>query len=242
MRITQFKALAFDCYGTLIDWETGILNGLEPLTSQLNGRMTRDQILEIHAYYESKQQRLTPNLKYSDLLAVVFRRIAEEWRIPISPVDWANYGNSIKNWPAFPDSPSALQYLEKHYRLYILSNVDVRSFSYSNEKLGVQFDGVYTAEDIGSYKPSDRNFEYLFANLSRHGIDKTEILHVAESLFHDHLPANRHELANCRIFRRRNQKGQGASAGSGVKDIPVFDVSVGSMSELVELHRFQSEK
>ncbi|MDE0111718.1 MAG: haloacid dehalogenase, partial [Albidovulum sp.] len=75
-----------------------------------------------------------------------------------------------------------------------------------------------------------------------HGIDKTVFLHVAESLFHDHLPANRHDLANCRIFRRRNQKGQGASAGSGVKDIPVFDVSVGSMSELVELHRFQSEK
>ena len=240
MRIDQFKALTFDCYGTLIDWETGILDGLEPLTSRLNGRIKRDQILETHAHYESSQQSLTPSMRYSDLLAVVYRRMAEEWQISASSADCAAYGKSIKRWPAFPDSAVALQYLKNHFRLYILSNVDVRSFSYSNEKLGIQFDGIFTAEEIGSYKPSDRNFEYLFANLARHGIEKSEILHVAESLFHDHSPANRHRLANCRIFRRRSRDGQGASAGSGVRDIPRFNIELDSMSELVDLHKSQS--
>ncbi|MCY4463015.1 MAG: haloacid dehalogenase type II [Albidovulum sp.] len=239
MKLSQFKALTFDCYGTLIDWETGIIDGLQPLTSRIGGDISRNKILETHAYYESSQQRATPHMKYSDLLAVVYRRLAEEWQITASLQDCEAYGDSVKNWPAFPDCAKALRHLKKHFRLYVLSNVDIRSFFFSNEKLQVRFDGIYTAEDVGSYKPSDRNFEYLLSNLGRQGIDREEILHVAESVFHDHVPANRHRLANCRIFRRSGKDGLGASAGSGAGDTPTFNISLNSMSELAELHRSQ---
>ena len=101
------------------------------------------------------------------------------------------YGQSVRDWPAFPDTPGALPYLKQHYKLVILSNVDNENFSFSNQKLGVEFDAIYTAEDIGSYKPSLRNFEYMLAKLGeRWASRRTPILHTAESMFHDHKPAN----------------------------------------------------
>jgi putative hydrolase of the HAD superfamily len=101
-------------------------------------------------------------------LAIVFRRLAEEWLVPVTWSECVTYGRSVKNWPAFADSAAALQYLKQHYKLVILSNVDNDSFAGSNEKLMVDFDAVYTAEDIGSYKPSDRNFEYMLAHRREH--------------------------------------------------------------------------
>ena len=193
-RLTDFKALTFDCYGTLIDWETGMVEALKPLTSKVSRKLTRDQILEAHARHESSQQVQTPAKVYRDLLATVYRRLAEEWGVTVSWNDCLAYGRSIRNWPAFADTVASLQYLKRHYKLAILSNVDNESFSFSNEKLGVDFDAVYTAEDCGSYKPSARNFEYMLAKLKTIGIEKSEILHTAESLFHDHGPANEQGL------------------------------------------------
>ena len=93
------------------------------------------------------------------------------------------YGQSVRDWPAFPDTAGALAYLKQHYKLVILSNVDNENFSFSNRKLGVDFDAIYTAEDIGSYKPSQSNFEYMLARLAERGIRKDMILHTAESMF-----------------------------------------------------------
>ena len=145
------------------------------------------------------------------------------------------YGNSIKDWPAFPDSAEALAYLKKHYKLVILSNVDNESFAASNKKLGVTFDAVYTAEDIGSYKPASRNFDYMLDKLKTLGLEKGDILHTAESLFHDHRPANDQGLANCWIFRRFDKEGFGATMNPGV--MPTYDFRFTSMAELAAAHR-----
>jgi len=235
MKLTDFKALTFDCYGTLIDWESGMVAGLEPLTVRVGRDLGRDEILEAHARHESSQQQWTPAKRYSELLAIVYKRLAEEWGVAATPEECAAYGRSVRQWPAFADSPGALQYLKEHYKLVILSNVDNESFAASNAKLGVAFDAIYTAEDIGSYKPSDRNFEYMLDKLKTLGIAKHEILHTAESMFHDHGPANRHSLASCWIYRRHDQEGFGATMHPG--DMPKYDFHFNSMAELAKAHR-----
>jgi 2-haloacid dehalogenase len=235
MNLRDFKVLTFDCYGTLIDWETGMIDALTPLTSRLGGTLTRNQILEAHARHESSQQRQTPYKRYRELLALVYRRLAEKWNISVDWEECVRYGESIKDWPAFPDTADALQYLKQHYKLVILSNVDNESFSASNKKLGVAFDAIYTAEDIGSYKPADANFEYMIQMLKSRGFEKSDILHTAESLFHDHVPANRHGLHSCWIYRRHAQEGFGATMNPG--ELPHYDFRFNSMHEMADAHK-----
>jgi 2-haloalkanoic acid dehalogenase type II len=235
MKLTDFKALTFDCYGTLIDWETGLLAGLEPLAARAPRRRTRDEVLEDYAHYEHSQEHYTPTKKYSELLAVVYKRLAEHWSTPAEWTECLAFGRSIKDWPAFADSPAALSYLKQHYRLYPLTNVDNESFAHSNRKLEVQFDGVMTAEDIGSYKPSLRNFDYLLEQLKRHGIERNQVLHVAQSLLHDHVPANELAIASCWIDRRHGKASGGATR---LPDkMPRYDFRFTSLGELAEAHR-----
>lgn len=238
MRLGDFKAMTFDCYGTLIDWESGIVQGLQPLVEKTGRTLTRDEILEAHARHESAQQKQTPGKRYSALLAVVYRRLAEDWG---AVVDWDEclaYGGTVKDWPTFADSADSLAYLKQHYKLVILSNVDNASFAQSSAKLGVDFDAVYTAQDIGSYKPADRNFEYMLRHLAGIGVARDAILHTAESLFHDHEPAKRHGLASCRIFRRRGQTGYGAAMAPA--STPDYAFCFDSMADFVAAHRQES--
>lgn len=235
MKLTDFKALTFDVYGTLIDWESGMIEGLQPLTDRVSQPLTRNQILEAHARHESTQQRQTPGKRYQELLATVYRRLAEGWGVAVSWEECLEYGRSVRHWPAFSDSAAALEYLKQHFKLVVLSNVDNESFSHSNEKLAVDFDAVYTAEDVGSYKPSDRNFEYLLATIGDIGIEKQQILHTAESLFHDMEPGNRHGLACCHIYRRHNQEGFGATMTPATQ--PSFQFRFNSMAELADAVR-----
>lgn len=235
MKLTDFKVLTFDCYGTLIDWESGMVEALRPLSERAGRALSRDEILEAHARHESSQQTWTPGMVYRDLLAIVYKRLAEEWGVAVTAEDCATYGDSVRFWPAFADSAGALQYLKKHYRLVILSNVDNRSFAHSNRKLEVEFDAVYTAEDVGSYKPSERNFDYMLEKLASLGVQKAEILHTAESMFHDHGPANRHGLASCWIYRRHDQQGFGATMNPG--EMPKYDFRFNSMADLVKAHQ-----
>ncbi len=235
MKLTDFKALTFDVYGTLIDWETGMTNGLRPLTDQLTQPLSRNDILEAHAFHESTTQKYTPAKDYREVLAVVYKRLAEEWGLPASWEDCLTYGHSVEHWPAFPDSAGALQYLKRYYKLIVLSNVDAASFAFSNAKLQVEFDAAYVAGDIGSYKPDTRNFDYMLGNLSRMGIEKRDILHTAESMFHDHGPANKVGLANCWIYRRFDQEGFGATMNPG--EMPTYDMKFNSMADLVKAHQ-----
>lgn len=235
MQLSDFDVLTFDVYGTLIDWESGMVNALKPLTDRVSLALTRDDILEAHAFHESTTQRWTPAKPYKELLPVVYRRLAEEWGVEVTWEECVAYGKSVRQWPAFDDTREALAYLKQHFKLVVLTNTDNESFSGSNARMGVFFDGVYTAEDIGSYKPDDRNFTYMIEALARRGIAKDKILHTAESLFHDHQPANKHGLANCWIYRRHDKQGFGATMDPGAQ--PKIDFQFNSMADLVRAHQ-----
>lgn len=240
MQLSDFKVLTFDCYGTLIDWESGMVTALKPLTERVARPLSRDEILEAHARHEATQQRQTPGMRYRDLLAVVYRRLAEEWGVALPWADCVAYGQSVKDWPAFPDSAEALRALKQHYKLVILSNVDNESFAASNAKLGVDFDAIYTAEDVGSYKPSDRNFDYMLEELAALGLGKADVLHTAESLYHDHAPAKRHGLKSCWIYRRHDQEGFGATLDPG--EMPQIDFRFNSMAEFAAAREAEAER
>ncbi|VVD98127.1 haloacid dehalogenase type II [Pandoraea sputorum] len=237
MKLSDFKVLTFDCYGTLIDWESGIFNGLSPLLEKAGKRgLTRDQALEIFARHEADQELRTPALAYSLLLGTVFRRLANEWNVGVTDEEANIFGASVPDWPAFPDSVEALQYLKQHYKLVILSNVDRLSFRGSNARLGVEFDAIYTAQDIGSYKPDPRNFEYMLGRLGADfGFQKTDVLHTAQSLFHDHAPANGFDLASAWIDRRHADTGWGATMPP--PGTPKYDFRFESMAALAEAHK-----
>ena len=234
MRLTDFKVLTFDCYGTLIDWESGIYTGLLPLLAAANAGLTRDQALEKFAQHESDQEALTPAMIYSDLLAVVHRRMAREFGVEVPEAMHQAFGASVPDWPAFADSASSLQYLKKYYQLVILSNVDRTSFAGSNKRLAVEFDAIYTAQDVGSYKPNPANFVYLLEHLQQRGIEPGMILHTAQSLFHDHAPAKQFNLASAWIDRRHEQAGWGATMP---QDGARYDFHFTSMADLVKAHQ-----
>ena len=236
MELTRFKALTFDTYGTLIDWETGIWNALQPLLSVSGAAIDREAALAAYARIETAQESETPSLRYSTLLAVVHARLARHWGIAVHADLHERFGGSVPDWPAFPDSAEALAYLKRHYKLVVLSNVDRVSFAASNRKLGVAFDAVYTAEDIGSYKPDPRNFAFMFDRLEQDlGIARHEVLHVAQSLFHDHVPAERLGLSSVWIDRRRGKGGGGATMLP--ETAPKTALHLTSLGELSALHR-----
>ncbi|MGE4252727.1 MAG: haloacid dehalogenase type II [Parvibaculaceae bacterium] len=239
MKLTDFKALTFDCYGTLIDWETGLWNALQPLLTAGRLDVAREQALDIFSRLETEQEQETPSLRYSTLLAVVHARMANSWGVSTHADLHDRFGGSIPDWPAFPDSAAALAYLKRHFKLVILSNVDHASFAASNKKLGVTFDAVYTAEDVGAYKPDPRNFSFLLEHLEADlGIRKSEILHTAQSLHHDHVPAERAGLARAWIDRRFGKEGSGATAK--VAKPPKVDYHFKSLAELAEAHRTET--
>jgi 2-haloacid dehalogenase len=235
MRLRDFRVLTFDCYGTLIDWESGIYTALQPLLQKSGQSLSRDAALETFARHESTQEEETPSMIYSDLLATVHRRLAKEWKVNVSDTEHTRFGASVPDWPAFPDSAEALAYLKQHYQLVILSNVDRESFKGSNKRLGVEFDAIYTAQDIGSYKPDPRNFTYLLDRLKEQGIAKTKILHVAQSLFHDHVAANAIGLASAWIDRRHDTGGWGATAP--VSPDVHYDFRFTNLGALANAHR-----
>jgi 2-haloacid dehalogenase len=233
MKLTDFKALTFDCYGTLIDWETGLLKALQGLLACTPRRRSPEEVLRDYAFHEAEQEHFSPTMEYSQLLAVVYKRLAENWEAPAPWTECVTFAASLRMWEPFPDTLEALRYLKSKYKLYILSNVDNESFSFTHRRLGVQFDGVMTAEDIGSYKPSLRNFEYMLARLRSQGIEQNQILHVAQSLVHDHKPANELGLASCWINRQHGRAGAvGASASR-----PRYDFTFNSMEEFADAHR-----
>ena len=235
MKLHDFKVLTFDCYGTLIDWETGIFNALQPLVFGLRGRLSRDEVLEVFARHESAQESESPAMIYSELLTQVSRRLAAEWGLAVPEAVHTAFGRSVGDWPAFPDSAESLRYLKRHYKLVILSNVDRISFAKSNKRLGVEFDAIYTAQDIGSYKPNPANFKFMLESLAKQGHGKRDILHTAQSLFHDHAPANQFGLASAWIDRRYDLQGWGATMPP--PGGPRYDFRFDSMAAMVDAHR-----
>jgi len=211
MKLTDFEALSFDCYGTLIDWESGLSAVLVPWARERGLTLTAEQLLTEYAGLEAAVEAEGPARLYPDVLARSMQLLGATLGAEVTGEDAARLASSVPDWPAFPDSRDALLALGKRFDLIILSNVDRASFAASSTRLGATFAGVVTAQDVGSYKPSPRNFDALAAEASRLGIGPGRLLHVAQSLFHDHLPAKRAGLPTVWINRRHDRPGWGAT-------------------------------
>jgi 2-haloalkanoic acid dehalogenase type II len=236
MKLTDFEALTFDCYGTLIDWETGIATALQGWAKGHGIAADDNALLEAFSRHENRIQAAHPAMLYPETLTRCLQDIAADYEVTASAEEQEAFGDSVKDWPAFPDSAAALAYLKKHYKLVIVSNVDRASFAHSNEKLGVDFDIVVTAQDVGFYKPAPAHFERAFAELAKLGVPREKILHTAQSLFHDHVPAkNRFAMTSIWINRRHGKAGGGATQKPPEAVTP--DWQVPSMAAMVELHR-----
>ncbi len=206
-----FRALSFDCYGTLIDWEAGIAAALAPWAAANDVAATPDELVASFASVETLVQAANPTMPYPEVLAVVLGELATRWGRGATDADAQAFGASVAAWPAFPDSPAALQRLSERFVLIVLSNVDRTSFAASNRRLGVEFDLILTAEDVGAYKPDFVGFTALLAALPDLSIARDELLHVAQSLYHDHEPAQRLGLPSVWIDRRGDADGYGAT-------------------------------
>jgi 2-haloalkanoic acid dehalogenase type II len=208
----RFEAMSFDCYGTLIDWETGIANALRPWAAR-NGLDLGDQaLIAAHGRHENHVEDDMPSAPYPQILGETWRRIGDALAVPVTEADATAYGESVKDWPAFPDTVEALRRLKTRFKLIIVSNIDRASFAASKPRLGVEFDAVVTAEDVGSYKPRLGHFDRLFEEISQLAVARDRLVHVAESLFHDHEPAATLGLPSVWIHRRHEQGGTGATA------------------------------
>jgi 2-haloacid dehalogenase len=211
MNLTKFKALSFDCYGTLIDWEAGLANVLSRWALEVGLDLPDDEVLVAYGDNEAAEEREHPTHLYPDILADAFRRTGTALGKPVSDAWAERLGASVPDWPAFPDSAEALASLAENYKLIILSNVHRAGFACSNQRLGVTFDRIITAEDVGAYKPAANHFRALDAALEDMGIARSELLHVAQSLFHDHVPAKREGIRSVWINRRHDRPGWGAT-------------------------------
>ena len=230
----RFEVLSFDCYGTLIDWETGIWDALQPLFGH-NPRQPPDRAhaLAVYAETETAAEASNPGAGYRSILRSVHHHLAG--RLGMTTTDTLDeaFSASIGDWPAFPDSNRALTALGQRFKLVILSNVDRAGFATSQRRLGVDFDAVYTAEDIGSYKPHPANFKYLIDHVGDDlGVDKAGILHVAQSLYHDHVPAMGAGLSTAWIDRQRLSEGGDWGATAVVADPPTPSMVFFSLAEL----------
>ncbi len=235
--VTDYKALTFDCYGTLIDWESGIWDALQPLLME-NDRdgITRAAALKAFAEEESAQEARTPDKLYPGILEEVHAALARRLNLRTSPELNAAFGASVPYWPAFPDTADALRVLKRHFKLVILSNVNRAGFIASNRKLGVAFDAVYTAQDVGSYKPAPANFEYMLKHLPGDlGLQAGDILHTAQSLFHDHVPATAFGLAKAWIDRQGLSQGGDWGATATVPERPDVDFLFPTMAAMAAM-------
>ena len=238
MRLTDHQVLTFDCYGTLIDWESGIWDAFQPLLVQNGADFTRHEVLNQYSLVETAQEAETPNLLYPELLTEVHRKVAANMELETNDRLDRDFGASVSHWPAFPDTADALRVLKKHYKLVILSNVNNDGFAASNCKLGVEFDAMYTAQKIGSYKPNPANFDYMLEHLEKDlGVEKSQVLHTAQSLHHDHVPARAMGLHNAWIDRQGLANSENWGATARVAKRPEYDFifqTMGDMARAVE--------
>src|SRR5215510_909603 len=197
----RFEALTFDCYGTLIDWETGIWDALRPVFRRHRVAMAREAALERFGTLEAAAER-PPYRDYKAVLREVLQRLGRRAGFEPSADECEAFARSVGDWPAFPDTASALRALHRRYRLAIVSNVDDDLFAATAPRLGETFDWVVTAEQARSYKPAPAHFELA---LRRMNVARERVLHVAQSLYHDIGPAKALGLATVWVNRRRGR-------------------------------------
>ncbi|WP_375501458.1 haloacid dehalogenase type II [uncultured Nostoc sp.] len=198
----QYKALTFDCYGTLIDWENGILGVLKPLLLAHNTNFDDEQILELFAEFEAELEK-ADYIKYREVLKRVVQKFGERFGFEPTAEELNSLADSIQHWQPFPDTVEALKSLKQKFKLVIISNVDDDLFAFSAKHLQVEFDQIITAEQAKSYKPSLNNFRLA---IERINLPLDQILHVAASVYHDILTAKSLGISTVWVNRQAVQK------------------------------------
>ena len=234
MDLTRFEALTFDCYGTLIDWERGILTALRPWTRRHGVACDDDYLLGRYAAAEAAAETGAWR-PYREVLGTVLETLARDLGARCDPEERDLLARSVGDWPPFPDTVAALASLSKRYRLAIVSNIDDALFvETANRQLKTRFDQVITAEQVRSYKPAPAHFHEA---LKRLGLDRSKVLHVAQSLYHDIAPARALGLATVWVNRRAGRAGSGATPPAEAKpDLEVFDLkSLVPLSGLIQV-------
>ena len=229
MEADKYEVLSFDCYGTLVDWESGIVSGLRPVLRAHGVEASEEEILGLHAETEHRLQSASEKggyVKYRDVLGEEVREAGRRWGFEPSPSEVGTLPDSVRYWLPFSDTVNALCALKSRYRLAIISNVDDGLFALTARYLEVEFDYIITAEQAGTYKPSLGNFELA---LERIGAAPEKLLHVAESLFHDHVPARKLGLDTAWVHRRAAKGGFGATPPAQAD----FDIEVPDLESLV---------
>jgi 2-haloacid dehalogenase len=223
----SIRLITFDCYGTLIDWENGMLAALRPLFSRDGRRVSDLQILELYGEIEAGLEA-GPYLSYRQVLAEAAREIGRRVGTEISAEAGSAFAESLTRWEPFIDTVPALQSLAKQFRLGIISNVDDDLFAETRKMLPIEFDFVVTAQQVQSYKPSHRNFEEA---IRRSDLSKDQILHAGQSLYHDIAPANALGIQNVWVNRPSIRPGSGAARAGTAS--PNYEVR--SLAELSAL-------
>lgn len=234
MDVGSVRLITFDCYGTLIDWETGMLAALRPLFC-CNGKMVSDKrLLEVYGEAEAEIEA-GPYQRYRTVLSETVQAMGRELGVDITVQDGRQFAASIALWEPFPDTVACLQALANRYKLGIISNIDDDLFAGTQRKLGVKFDLIVTAEQVQSYKPSLRNFQEA---LRRSGLNKDEVLHAGQSVYHDIVPASFLGIANVWVNRPSIRPGAGAAKPASAQ--PQFEVQ--NLNELLALVTNRSGK
>jgi len=224
---TGFEILTFDCYGTLIEWESGILPVLRSLLAAHLKTADDATLLQLYGDFEQRAEA-APYQTYRDVLASVVRQLGKEFGFTPNQAEEASLSESLPQWPPWPDTVAALRRLKTRYRLAILSNIDDSLFAETRPKLGVEFNEVITAQQAQAYKPSLKVFELA---LQRIQAPSHSVLHVGQSVYHDVLPAQKLGMATVWVNRPSARPGIGAvKSASGTPD-----VTVSSLAELVKL-------
>lgn len=207
LQFNAFEVLTFDCYGTLIDWETGIWMALQPVVATHHIDLSLDRALELYGELETEAERGEYH-EYKTVLQMALKGLGQRLGFVPTANELQHFSMSVRDWPAFHDSAQALQALKKKYKLAIISNIDDDLFAFSAQRLQVKFDWIITAQQARSYKPSLNNFRLAFERI---GLPQNRILHVAQSLFHDIAPAKALGLSTVWVNRRHDKKGFGAT-------------------------------
>jgi 2-haloacid dehalogenase len=223
MDFNQFTAIGFDCYGTLIDWESGILPTLRRVLTNHDQPIADADILELYGEFEA-QAESGPYQRYREVLQSVVRDFAARFHFEASPEEISSLAESVREWPPFEDTVPALLQLQKRYKLVIISNIDDSLFAETRKHLGVDFDAVITAEQAGSYKPSINNFQTALRRLA---LSPSQLLHAGQSIYHDVIPARSLGISTVWVNRKSARPGIGAvrtSAAPAEERLPDLEV------------------
>ncbi len=207
LNFEQFEVLSFDCYGTLIDWESGLLPILQSLLEKYHIKEDDHVILESFAQFEADIEK-GEFINYRQVLKKVVKQFGVKYALRFTETELNSLGESLKNWPPFPDTVATLKQLKEKYKLAIISNVDDDLFAETAKHLAIEFDYVITAQQVKAYKPSTRNFEIA---RDRMGIAPEKWLHIAQSIYHDIVPAKSMGLSTIWVNRRQDKEGSGAT-------------------------------